>query len=255
MIGWMNETVTDNKERVSELSNLVEEYPYFQTAHVLFTQYLKAVKDSRFQTELRKTACYAGDRTKLFYLIENKSFSADKLNELEKVEAASHSPFDWIDSFLKEKKDTPAVSKQSTDEKTTLPSEALIETPTATDYIGFISKTSTKTEKETEPAPTVVLQHQDLIDSFLEKDKDSNIKIQLQKENEKENESSSDDYPLESEEPNFLSLTLVKIYIRQKKYDKALESLKKLNLLYPEKNRYFADQIRFLEKLINNTKK
>ncbi|MFC2457437.1 MAG: tetratricopeptide repeat protein, partial [Prevotella intermedia] len=40
------------------------------------------------------------------------------------------------------------------------------------------------------------------------------------------------------------------------RYSKALEIIQRLNLLYPKKNRYFADQIRFLEKLIiNNNKK
>ncbi|MDY5978814.1 MAG: tetratricopeptide repeat protein, partial [Phocaeicola plebeius] len=32
------------------------------------------------------------------------------------------------------------------------------------------------------------------------------------------------------------------------------EIIKKLNLKYPKKNTYFADQIRFLEKLIINAK-
>ena len=38
-------------------------------------------------------------------------------------------------------------------------------------------------------------------------------------------------------------------------YEKALQIIQNLNLKYPEKNIYFADQIRFLEKLIINTKK
>ena len=48
--------------------------------------------------------------------------------------------------------------------------------------------------------------------------------------------------------------TLAKIYIKQHRYDKALEIIKKLSLNYPKKNAYFADQIRFLEKLIINAK-
>jgi thioredoxin-like negative regulator of GroEL len=48
--------------------------------------------------------------------------------------------------------------------------------------------------------------------------------------------------------------TLAKIYIKQRRYDKALEIIKKLSLNYPKKNAYFADQIRFLEKLIINAK-
>ena len=48
--------------------------------------------------------------------------------------------------------------------------------------------------------------------------------------------------------------TLARIYIKQGQYSKALEIIKRLNLKYPKKNVYFADQIRFLEKLIINNK-
>ena len=51
-----------------------------------------------------------------------------------------------------------------------------------------------------------------------------------------------------------LSESLAKIYIQQRRYAKALEIIRKLNLNNPEKNIYFADQIRFLEKLIINVK-
>ncbi|MBR2378866.1 MAG: hypothetical protein IKA91_05470 [Bacteroidaceae bacterium] len=50
------------------------------------------------------------------------------------------------------------------------------------------------------------------------------------------------------------SESLAKIYIQQRRYAKALEIIRKLNLNNPEKNIYFADQIRFLEKLIINVK-
>jgi hypothetical protein len=57
----------------------------------------------------------------------------------------------------------------------------------------------------------------------------------------------------ESSETLF-SESLAKIYIQQRRYTKALEIIRKLNLNNPEKNIYFADQIRFLEKLIINVK-
>ncbi len=56
-----------------------------------------------------------------------------------------------------------------------------------------------------------------------------------------------------SEDETFTE-TLAKIYVKQHRYDKALEIIKKLSLNYPKKNAYFADQIRFLEKLIINAK-
>ena len=50
----------------------------------------------------------------------------------------------------------------------------------------------------------------------------------------------------------YLTETLARIYIKQSKYIKAIEIIRRLSLRNPKKNRYFADQIRFLEKLIAN---
>ena len=53
-------------------------------------------------------------------------------------------------------------------------------------------------------------------------------------------------------EGEFLTETLARIYIRQKKYSQALTIIKRLSLTFPKKSVYFADQIRFLEYLIAN---
>ena len=50
----------------------------------------------------------------------------------------------------------------------------------------------------------------------------------------------------------YFTETLARIYIKQGKYDKAIEIIRRLSLNYPKKSRYFADQIRFLGKLILN---
>lgn len=54
---------------------------------------------------------------------------------------------------------------------------------------------------------------------------------------------------------NSLSESLAKIMIRNHNYSKALEIISELNLNNPEKSAYFADQIRFLKKLIINENK
>lgn len=55
-------------------------------------------------------------------------------------------------------------------------------------------------------------------------------------------------------EESSLNETLAKVYIRQGKYEQAYEILSRLNLNIPEKSVYFADQMRFLQKLIINSK-
>ena len=53
---------------------------------------------------------------------------------------------------------------------------------------------------------------------------------------------------------SMLSESLAKMYISRQKYDKALEIIENINLNFPEKSIYFADQIRFLRKLVNYQK-
>ena len=50
--------------------------------------------------------------------------------------------------------------------------------------------------------------------------------------------------------PDSLTLSLAKMMIKNRNYNKALEIISRLNLENPEKSTYFADQIRFLKKLI-----
>lgn len=49
---------------------------------------------------------------------------------------------------------------------------------------------------------------------------------------------------------SMLSQSLAQIYIKKGKYSKAHEIISHLNLNFPEKSIYFADQLRFLEKLM-----
>ena len=93
---------------------------------------------------------------------------------------------------------------------------------------------------------------QEWIDNFLEKSEEQPLIASMTEEEEDETEKNEP----ESEEESYFTETLAKIYIKQHKYSRALEIIRSLYLKYPEKNVYFADQIRFLEKLIinNNSK-
>ena len=84
------------------------------------------------------------------------------------------------------------------------------------------------------------------------------VQVKAEQEEETENEETDEETTPKSVpddlDDSCFTETLAKIYIKQHRYDKALEIIKKLSLNYPKKNAYFADQIRFLEKLIINAK-
>ena len=60
-------------------------------------------------------------------------------------------------------------------------------------------------------------------------------------------EDQEDAEPLED---TYFTETLARIYLKQRRYDKALEIIRSLYLNFPNKSIYFADQIRYLEKLV-----
>ena len=93
---------------------------------------------------------------------------------------------------------------------------------------------------------------QSLIDDFINIDKG---RFTLSEEPESpqltEEEPETDD---NTSNEGIFTETLARIYIKQGKYSQALEIIQRLSLVYPKKNAYFADQIRFLKKLIINNK-
>ena len=100
--------------------------------------------------------------------------------------------------------------------------------------------------------PKKRLKHQDLIDGFIQASESSDITISIKKSSNKEADSAALSDAPEEEKEEFFTETLAKIYIKQHKFEKAIEIFKRLSLKYPEKSIYFADQIRFFETLVKN---
>ncbi len=53
---------------------------------------------------------------------------------------------------------------------------------------------------------------------------------------------------------SLITESLINIYIKQKLFEKAIQSYEKLSLKFPEKNVYFANRMKEIKKLINNKK-
>lgn len=95
----------------------------------------------------------------------------------------------------------------------------------------------------------------DLISRFL--DSGAELDLKLAPDEEEQPLSDDDDEGAEeSFQDEMFTETLARILIRQHQYERALEIIQSLYLNFPNKSAYFADQIRYLEKLvkINKTK-
>lgn len=167
------------------IKDLVQHYPYFQAARMLYIRNLKNTDDLSYHAELKKGAINVPDRVRLEQIM-NKAASekkeqstvtvvADDAN-IKSVPQLKH--HDLIDNFI-----------------------------TANPHIKPVGEVS--------DVETVVLDNTNVTDSIFTE-------------------------------------SLAKIYIKQGQYDKAIRIFEKLNLKYPEKSSYFADQIRFLKKIIEN---
>ncbi len=248
-----------DRDTLYELRSMLALYPYFQTARLLMLQNLFLLHDPSFDEELRRAAIYITDRRVLFSMIEGAHYQLRKPTPKvapkgEDKSLTSHpSPhpsengsrtISLIDTFLDSipKDDAPKLKRKPT------PADA------AVDYVAYLLESEPDESPQEMPGEVPQMPGQDLIDSFINSDtgrivlnEGPLLTPQMEKPAEKPEEEIGEEYFTE---------TLARIYIKQGRYSKALEIIQRLSLQFPKKNAYFADQIRFLEKLIiNNNKK
>lgn len=237
------------EETLPQLKQIVDEFPYFQIARMLYLKNLAALNDIRFGAELKKMAIYVPDRRKLFTLIEGERFGLQLQPEKEE-NPAREDAFSLIDAFLSNREEEEPKADAS----------LLFQPSVSSDYIYWsLTKENGQAEEKEEE---VRFQHHDLIDSFIKNEEQRVPGSGLNLDMETTTGAAAPRNLVELEESqhkplddSYFTETLAHIYVKQKRYEKALQIIKNLNLKYPEKNVYFADQIRFLEKLIINTKK
>lgn len=267
-----------DRETLYDLRSLLALYPYYQTARILLLQNLYLLHDPSFDEELRRASIYITDRRVIFQMIEAAHYQihksiAKKKEEPEKEDRTSS----LIDNFLDSMPQEREGEEEKKHHRKPTPADA------AVDYVAYLmeceadnetEQTDSNSEKNTDTAEKEKPagdRTTELIDNFIEdggfnihlddkepenKEDDSSDNLSREQEYEEFSEKTPEEEQSEEDNSNegYFTETLARIYIKQGKYNKALEIIQRLNLNYPKKSVYFADQMRFLEKLIINNK-
>ena len=224
--GYVKNTGSLTGESVRQLTELVDDFPFCQSARVLLSTALYKEKDIRYETELRTTAVYAGDRGVLRKRIYR---TGDERTRIVLPDEHIEEPVAGIKAEKPEPKIQPAeVDKYEELKRIVRERIAQIEKEQA-EKTGRQKPLSEKTKK-------------DLVDEFIKNEPS----ISRQK--------GTFFNPVEAarssviDQENIISETLAKIYLDQGFYDKAIKTYEKLSLKFPEKSSYFAALIKKAEK-------
>ena len=236
-----------DRDTLYELRSLLALYPYYQTARLLMLQNLYLLHDPTFDEELRRAAIYITDRRVLFQMIEAAHYQLRPSHRNSPAAIVAQQPsrtLSLIDNFLESIPQEGDNKDEKKKKRKPTPADA------AVDYVAYLMETEGGYEQD-DSVPE--MKGQNLIDSFINNDKGRIIlseepQYTPQLTDNLENEENATD-------EGYFTETLARIYIKQGRYSKALEIIRRLSLVYPKKNAYFADQIRFLEKLIINNSK
>ena len=226
-----------DSQSISNLQELVRRYPYYHTARILLLQALFKQHSPAFDKELKKSSSLIPNRTTLFNQIERRNYLADeerRKHNSDDEEQKADKTDEVIDTFLSNSQQTSTPSRK-------------VAVDATQDYISYLMQTNPD-EEEILADETGDLE---VIDDFL---KNKNKRFVIRDDADVNSDESQPEDEQKAHNNEILTETLAQIYIKQGKFEKAIEIIGRLSLIYPKKNRYFADQIRFLEKIIINNR-
>jgi hypothetical protein len=80
-LNMMSETVPLNRQSIGEVYELIDIFPYFQSAHMLLLKGLKNNADVKFENQLRNSAIHIADREALYYMLSSPAAVRTEITE------------------------------------------------------------------------------------------------------------------------------------------------------------------------------
>ena len=268
----LNKPNTISEKQTLALEKVLEEFPYFQSARALRLKGLYNENSFKYNSALKVTAAHTTDRTVLFDFISSEEFNAiqkelfeKKANELlsinviDSVEIIPPS-FNTVNQDIEIETKSPDTIEYN--ETSSTPEEKLElgrplefsknETHSFQEWLQLsriqpiIREPETNNNSVTPKNEDVSKKKKEaIIDKFIQ----SNPKIPAIKPGTPLN------FTLDINKDDTTSLmteTLAKVYLEQKKYQKAIQAYEILILKYPEKSSFFADRIADIKILQQN---
>jgi len=253
-----------NPSTLEELDTLIKDFPYFQSARILYALNLFKENNIRYDAELKTTAIYAGNRN----ILKKHINRVEKARTEPAVEPELVTP-PVQETIVAETNDPvkteagentkPAIEYETPDETTSGKQKPTGEKSTEEDTIVQLKKIieqrirqieEEKKQKGEEKTakPLSKKSKLNLIDEFIHKQPSiSRTKGKFYDPVDKARESIV-------EQEDIVSETLATIYMDQEYYEKAVNMYEKLILKIPEKSSYFAALIEKANKALKNKK-
>jgi tetratricopeptide (TPR) repeat protein len=262
----LNKPDAINNRYAETLDNVLEAFPYFQSARVLKLKHLYNQDSFNYNYALKVSAAFTTDRSILFDFITSDSFVSvqkglyeKKLEELMNmnvvgsehlvVEAKQPTVDALEQSILTSIKEATTTEEQKAEEKLAIGKPLEFSRNEKHSFQEWLQLSRLKPIVREEIKPSSISDDArdvaelsvakkkklDLIDKFIENNpkitpiaKDATVPIA---------ETFSDDTSY------LMTETLARVYLEQKKYSKAIQAYEILILKYPEKSSFFADRI------------
>ena len=272
----INKPDTINSAYTDALGNILNEFPYFQSARALRLKGLFNQNSFKYNYALKVTAAHTTDRSILFDFITSEHFDTlqndlyDKKNlelmNMEVVDSEIVHPKTILEQQQKALELSILTSiKEATNNNDTISenkSESVIELGKPIDF--------TPNEKHsfqewlqlsrTQPIDRSIENNSKTFEDSMEEERkkkaaliDKFIETNPKIAPIKPGTAPAPQFELNSSDnTHLMTETLARVYLEQKKYQKAIQAYEILILKYPEKSSFFADRISEIRNLQNN---